>query len=91
MTFTRMPKIKINALVIVGIVLMGFMGYLKEIMLIYGMIVLHELGHIFFIIIFNGKIDKISITPLGGIVKMKLNASTKGWQKFLINMGRNYY
>lgn len=91
MTFMKMPKIKINGLVILAIIFMGFMGYLKEILLVYGIIILHELGHIFFIKLFNGKIEKISITLLGGIVKTKLDASTKKWQKFLINIGRNYY
>lgn len=91
MTFMKMPKIKISGFVIMLIILMGFMGYLNEILMIYGIIILHELGHIFFIKLFNGKIEKISLTLLGGIVKTKLDTSTKRWQKFLINMGRNYY
>lgn len=91
MTFTKMPRIKINSFVIVILILMGFMGYMKEILLIYGTIILHELGHIFFIKLFEGKIEAISISPFGAIVKTRLHDSTQRWQKFFINMGRNYY
>lgn len=81
-------KIKIDYSLLFVALVAGFSGFLKEIVLIYSIIIFHELGHIFFIKLFGGKIEKISLTLIGGIVKTRLKEDTSKWQKLLINLGR---
>ena len=51
---------------------------------------MHELGHIFWIIIFKGRVEEIVLTPIGGLIKVKLTTNNK-LKNLLIDMGRNYY
>ena len=44
-------------------------GNYKEVLILYLIIVIHELGHLFFIKLFNKKLLEIKIYPFGGITK----------------------
>ena len=59
MTFTILPKIKIHYLMLVLIIICSFSGFLDQILLISLTIILHEIGHLIFIIIFGGKVKSI--------------------------------
>ncbi len=86
-----MKKVKINYLAISLGFIMGFSGFLKEILLIYSIILLHEMGHMFFILLFKGKIEEVRLTLLGGIIKVSDVNELSKKKKFLINIGRHYY
>ena len=50
MTFTILPKIKIHYLMIALIIICSFSGFLGQILLISFTILLHEMGHLFFMV-----------------------------------------
>lgn len=54
-----------------------FTGYIKNVILIYMIILFHEFGHIFIIKILKYKIEKVEIYPMGGITSIhkKINSS----------------
>lgn len=90
MTLEILPKIKVHYLSIILLVLYAFSGFLNVYLMIFLTILLHELGHILWIIIFKGSVEEIVFTPIGGLIKVKLTTSNK-LKNLLIDMGRNYY
>lgn len=88
MIFMKKAKLKISYALLLAILFAGFSGFLKEIVLMYGIILFHELGHIFFIKLFKGQVETIHLTLVGGIVKTRLSERTPKWQRLLINLGR---
>ena len=91
MTFTILPKIKIHYLMIALIIICSFSGFLGQILLISFTILLHEMGHLFFIILFGGKIKSMTLNIFGGRLDANTSKIKKRWQKILVDMGRNYY
>ena len=90
MTLEILPKIKVHYLSILILVLYAFSGFLSVYFMIFLTIFLHELGHIFWIIIFKGSVEEIVLTPIGWLIKVKLTTNNK-LKNLLIDMGRNYY
>lgn len=90
MTLEILPKIKVHYLSILLLVLYAFSGFLSVYFMIFLTIFLHELGHIFWIIIFKGSVEEIVLTPIGGLIKVKLTTNNK-LKNLLIDMGRIYY
>lgn len=68
---TIFPKFKINE--ISYLVFLSFLltGFIKNILLIFIIICIHELGHIFFLKLFHYEIEKIEIFPFGGLTTTK--------------------
>lgn len=62
-------KIKINFLTIVLAFIVSITGMYKEFLIIFSIIIIHEMGHLLFGIIYKWNIDKIEIYPYGGCVK----------------------
>ena len=91
MTFTILPKIEIHYLMLVLIIICSFSGFLDQILLISLTIILHEIGHLIFIIIFGGKVKSMTLNIFGGRLDAKIDNIKKRWQKILVDMGRNYY
>lgn len=91
MTFTICQKIKIHIGFILFCVLAGCCGFFFEALGIGIIIILHELGHIFWILIFGGHVESISLSLIGGVVKATTNTINEKWKKALINMGRPDY
>ena len=60
-------KIDISTYFIILLYLIS--GNYKEVLILYFIIIIHELGHLFFIKLFNKKIIEIKIYPFGGITK----------------------
>ena len=50
-------------------------GYIKEIVILFIIVIMHEIGHVIFFRLFNIEIDKIVIYPSGGMcyVNKKIN------------------
>ena len=89
MIIMKYLKCDISLLLILFINL--FTGFFKEILLIYLIILFHELGHIFFILLFKKKINYIKISIFGIYVKTDSLKNLNKIKKTLINLGRNYY
>ena len=46
-------------------------GLIKEVLILYSVILIHELGHIIMIKLLNEKINSIEITPIGCFINLK--------------------
>ncbi len=77
-------RFKINFATYLVILTFLFSGLIKNIILIYGIIIFHELGHILIIKALKYKIIKIEIYPMGGVTTVQKPLNTKIWQEFLI-------
>ena len=62
-------KVKVNEATYFLILVFLFTGHIKNILLIFLIIVVHELGHIFFLKLFGYEIFMVEILPFGGITK----------------------
>lgn len=65
-------------------ILVIFTGLFKEFLLVFSIIIIHELGHLFSAVYYKWDIDKISIYPYGGCVSFneKLNRPIR--EEFII-------
>ncbi len=76
MIFTANVKIKIHYSLIIFIILSLFLGQLKYVLIFLTIVLLHEGGHIFALLLFKGELQKIILTVVGGIIDVndyKLN------------------
>lgn len=76
MIFTANVKIKIHYSLIIFIILSLFLGQLKYVLIFLTIVLLHEGGHIFALLLFKGELQKITLTVVGGIIDVndyKLN------------------
>ncbi|HHU80822.1 MAG: hypothetical protein ACOX40_03660 [Bacilli bacterium] len=76
MIFTTNVKIKIHYSLIIFIILSLFLGQLKYVLIFLTIVLLHEGGHIFALLLFKGELQKITLTVVGGIIDVndyKLN------------------
>lgn len=80
----KWPKIKIHFSLIAFFILSILFNNFKSFIIIYLVIILHELGHIVFIKIKKGKVFEISFSALGASMKTNcLNSQ-------LVNFGRHH-
>lgn len=61
-------------------------GFFKKLVFIYFIILLHELGHIFFILLFKRKIKNLTIHPYGAIIDLVDN-NDSNFKDILIALG----
>lgn len=82
-----LTKFKINNYTYFFILLCFCSGYIKNILLIFFICLVHELGHVFFIKLFNYKVIQIELFPFGGFTKIdkKINSSIN--KDILISFG----
>lgn len=64
-------KIKINYITYYIILLSLFCGFIKNIIILFLLIIIHEIGHLIVIKIFDYKINKITIYPYGGVIEIE--------------------
>ena len=70
------------------LMLMGLLsGYMKNIMIILIIVLVHELGHVFFFFLFKIEIDSIVIYPFGGISKVNKKIHERIYKDVLISLG----
>lgn len=62
-------------------------GYIKNILLIYLIIIIHELGHYFFFRIFKIEVIKIIIYPFGGITYVNKKIHERIYKTILCSLG----
>ena len=70
-------KIHFSYLTIVFLFISFLAGYIKNALIIMGIILFHEIGHIIIIKIFKFNIIKVDIYPFGGITKIDKPLNTK--------------
>ena len=63
-----------------------FTGLIKNIILIYFIVIFHELGHIFIIKVLGYKIIRVDIYPSGGVTKLDKKINTKLAHDLLISI-----
>ena len=80
-------KIKINNYTYLFFILCALCGYLKNILIIYMLIIIHELGHIFFSYIFNYEIVMVEIFPYGGLTITNKRINSNINKDIIINFG----
>ena len=70
------------------ILILSFLcGYFKSILILYLIIIIHELGHIFFIKLFNKDIISIKLYAFGGISKYNSLVNHNIFSELLISLG----
>lgn len=65
-----LSRFKVNRYFIVFFILCIITGYFKEILILFTFVILHELCHIFFALIFKLKVKNIEIFPFGGVARI---------------------
>lgn len=81
-----MKKFKINSATYFLILSFLLTGLIKNIILIYLIVIIHELGHIFIIKKLKYKIIKVEIYPMGGITSIDKKINTKINHEILISI-----
>lgn len=81
-----MKKFKINSATYFLILTFLLTGLIKNIIIIYLIVVIHELGHIFIIKKLKYKIIKVEIYPMGGITSIDKKINTKIIHEILISI-----
>lgn len=83
----NMSKVfKINPATYFFILTFFFTGLIKNIIIIYSIIIIHELGHVFIIKLLKYKVLEINIYPMGGITKIEKRINTKLTDDLLISL-----
>ena len=82
-----MKIIKINPLTLYFLLLLFLCGFIKIGLIIFFIVIIHELGHVFFIKLFKYKIIDITIYPFGGIIKTNKDINTPTNKELLIASG----
>lgn len=86
-----LPKIKINNLTYFLLFICLLTGMFKNILLIFLIVLVHELGHVFFINIFNYNINIIEIYPFGGITKVEKDLNAPINHDLIIALGGFFF
>ncbi len=84
-------KIKISYYTYLLFLIGFFCGYLKNLLIIFIICFIHELGHAFFIKLFKYEIVKIEILPFGGytLINKKINSSIN--KDIIISLGGIFF
>lgn len=80
-------KISINIFTYVFYILLILSGYINYLVIFLGIMIAHELGHIFFIYLFKYKIKKINIYPSGAIISTNININIHPVKQLIISLG----
>ena len=75
---------KTSFLFYVFLVLGILIGAFKNIMIIFSLITIHEIGHALCALILGIEVEKIILYPLGGYTKLNMPLNTSRWKEFLI-------
>lgn len=86
MDFTIMKKFKIHYSFLLLLLFSFFLGLIKEMFLIIFVLLIHEIGHLLFIILFKNSISNIIIYPFGGVINYELKNDFI-YKELLITLG----
>lgn len=80
-------KIKIDYSTYILILIGLLAGYIKNIFIILVIVLVHELGHVFFFYLYKIEIDSIVIYPFGGVSKVNKKIHERIYKDILISLG----
>ncbi len=80
-------KLKIDYSTYIIIFLALLAGYIKNISLIFMIVLIHELGHVFFFRLYKIEIEKIVIYPFGGVSYINKKIHERIYRDILISLG----
>jgi len=82
-----MKNIKLDSLTIYFLFICFMCGFIKHVLIIFMIVFIHELGHVFITKICGYKIKKITIYPFGGVTIIDKDLNTPLKKEFLISLG----
>lgn len=82
-----LSKIKIDNSTYLLLLLALLAGYIKSLFIILIIILIHEIGHVFFFTIFKIEVESIIIYPFGGITKINNRLHERIYKDVLISLG----
>ena len=82
-----MKNIKVNSATLYFLLISFLCGFIKNTIIIFGIVMFHELGHVFILKTLKYKINKITIYPFGGITTVDKDINTPLKHEFLIAIG----
>lgn len=88
---TILNKLYIHPFSLLLIVLVALTGMYKEFIIVFLIIIIHELGHFILAKAFKWNIDKISIYPFGGCVKFNEKINKPIYQEFIILLAGPFF
>ncbi|WP_273716999.1 site-2 protease family protein [Alkalihalobacillus pseudalcaliphilus] len=82
--FAFVRKVKVHPLFwfILGIGMMT--GYFREVIMVFSIVMVHELGHALTATFFKWKLNKIELLPFGGVAEVENNGNQPFYQEFFI-------
>ena len=87
MNLLNMKIIKVNPLTLYFLLLFFLCGFIKIGIIIFLIVIFHELGHVIILKLFKYKILDITIYPFGGIIKTDKDLNTPTNRELLISSG----
>lgn len=78
---------KINIFTYLFLLLSILAGYIKEMIIIYFILIIHELGHYIIFKYYNIKVNKITLHPYGGMIDSNILINTNSKKILLISLG----
>ena len=82
-------KVNIHLSLLLYIILCAFTGFLKDGLLIISVLLFHELSHILMIKLYKGKIIKIDLTLIGGLMDIELKQENM-FNKIVVDSVRHH-
>ena len=82
-----LDKIKIDYSTYLLILIGLLAGYIKNILVMLIIVIVHELGHVFFFYLYRIEIDKIIIYPYGGVSRVNKKIHERIYKDILISLG----
>lgn len=79
--------LKIHYTLYIFLLISFFCNFFIETIIMFSILFLHELGHIFFLLKYKRKITSITFYPFGGIIKHSGNNNNSIKEDFFINFG----
>ena len=64
-----------------------FAGYIKVVFIIFLIVFIHELGHIFFLMLFHISIEKVKIYPFGGLTIINKRLHERIYKDIIVGFG----
>ena len=78
---------KINLFTYILLVLSMLAGYYKDILTIYFILIIHEVGHYIIMRYYSINIKSITLYPYGGLIKSDMLINTNSYKVLLISLG----
>lgn len=86
-----LTKIKIDNVTYLLLFLALFSGYIKRSFIIFSIVLVHELGHVFFFWLFKIDVESVVIHPFGGVTKVNKHIHERIYKDILISLGGVFF